>query len=57
MFKRILHEDWTSVVPIIAFVVTFTIFVVAIVRSIRMKQTTSDHLASLPLQDDTPKNR
>lgn len=57
MFKRILHEDWTSIVPIIAFVVTFTIFVVAIVRSIRMKQAMSDHLASLPLQDDTSKNR
>ncbi|MDA7882045.1 hypothetical protein N9A94_07035 [Akkermansiaceae bacterium] len=57
MFKRILHEDWTSIVPIIAFVVTFTIFIVAIVRSIRMKQTLSDDLASLPLEDDTPKNR
>jgi len=57
MFKRILHEDWTSIVPIIAFVVTFTIFVVAIVRSIRMKKVTRDHLSSLPLQDDTPKNR
>lgn len=57
MFKRILHEDWTSIVPIIAFIVTFTIFVVAIVRSIKMKKATSEHLASLPLQNDTPKNR
>lgn len=56
MFKRILHEDWTSIVPIIAFVFTFTIFVVAIVRSIRMKKSVSEHLAALPLQDDT-KNR
>ena len=57
MFKRILHEDWTSIVPIIAFALTFTIFVVAIVRSIRMKKAMSEHLAALPLQDDTPKNR
>ncbi len=57
MFKRILHEDWTNIVPVIAFFVTFTIFVAAIVRSVRMKQAMSDHLSSLPLQDDTPKNR
>jgi len=54
MFKRILHDDWTSVVPIIAFVLTFTFFVVIIVRSMRMKKSERERLSSLPLDDDQP---
>lgn len=54
MFKRILHEDWTTIVPVIAFGITFTFFIVMIVRSIRMKKSERDHLSSLPLEDDTP---
>lgn len=53
MFKRILHEEWADIVPIIAFFFTFTIFVVAIVRSVRMKKATREHLSSLPLEDDS----
>jgi hypothetical protein len=56
MFKRILHDDWTSVVPIIAFALTFTFFVVMIVRSMRMKKSVREHLSSLPLDDDQPSN-
>jgi len=54
MFKRILHEDWTSVVPFIAFTVTFTFFIVIIIHSIRMKKSEREHLSSLPLDDDQP---
>ncbi|YCM45949.1 hypothetical protein V2O64_07965 [Verrucomicrobiaceae bacterium 227] len=56
MFKRILHEEWADVVPIIAFVFTFTIFVVAIVRSLRMKKSARDHMSTLPLEDDSSDN-
>ena len=52
MFKRVFHEDWTTIVPIIAFIITFTFFVVVMVRAARMKKAKQDHLASLPLQDD-----
>ena len=52
MFKRIFHEDWAGVVPIIAFVLTFTFFVVMIVRAVGMKKAKRDHLASLPLDDE-----
>lgn len=52
MFKRVFHEDWTTIVPIVAFVITFTFFVVMIVRAARMRKSKSDHLASLPLDDD-----
>ena len=49
MFKRVFHEDWTTIVPIIAFIITFTFFVVVMVRAARMKKAKQDHLASLPL--------
>ena len=52
MFKRIFHEEWTSVVPIIAFAITFIFFVVMIVRAVRMRKAKRDHLSSLPLEDD-----
>jgi preprotein translocase subunit YajC len=53
MFKRIFHEEWTTVVPIIAFVLTFTFFVVMMVRAARMKKAKREHMASLPLDDDS----
>lgn len=52
MFKRIFHEEWTSVVPIIAFAITFIFFIVMIVRAVRMRKAKRDHLSSLPLEDD-----
>ena len=52
MFKRILHDDWTTIVPIIAFVITFTFFVVMVVRAVKMKKSEQDHLSSLPLEDE-----
>jgi len=52
MFKRIFHDDWTTIVPIIAFLITFTFFVVMIVRAVRMRKAKRDHMASLPLDDE-----
>ncbi|MGJ8696489.1 MAG: hypothetical protein ACSHYF_09235 [Verrucomicrobiaceae bacterium] len=54
MFKRILHEDWTMVVPVIAFGITFVFFLLVIIRAIRMNKETRQHLSTLPLQDDAP---
>jgi hypothetical protein len=53
MFKRIFHEEWTTTVPIIAFILTFSIFLIIFVRAIRMKKNTRDYLSRLPLQDNT----
>lgn len=55
MFHRIIHEHWTHVVPIIAFVLTFLVFVTATVRALRMKKPQRVHLAALPLDQRTPK--
>ena len=51
MFKRIIHEDWTDIVPMVAFAVLFTIFLVTTIRAIRLKPTERERLAKLPLQD------
>ena len=36
MFKRILYEDWQRSVPIIAFILTFGVFIFFVVRAIRL---------------------
>lgn len=54
MFKRIFHEDWTTVVPIIGFGITFIFFLIVIIRAFKMKKETRHQLSSLPLQDDLP---
>lgn len=51
MFKRIIHEEWTNIVPMIAFAVMFTVFLVTTIRAIRLQPKERKRLASLPLQD------
>ena len=53
MFKRIIHEDWMSIVPMIAFGVLFTVFLVATLRAIRLKPSERDRMGSMPLDDDS----
>lgn len=52
MFKRILYEEWTLIVPIISFVVTASVFVSFFIRAILMKKDTIDHLANLALENE-----
>jgi phosphate/sulfate permease len=52
MYKRIFHEEWAVIVPIIAFLITFTFFVAMMVKAARMKKSQRDQLAALPLEDD-----
>jgi hypothetical protein len=53
MFKRIIHEDWVSIVPMIAFGALFTVFLITTLRAIRLKPSERDRLGSLPLDDDS----
>lgn len=57
MFHRIIHEHWTHVVPIIGFVLTFLVFLIATVRALRMKKPQRVRLAALPLDQPTPNSR
>jgi hypothetical protein len=53
MFKRIIHEDWVSIIPMIAFGVLFTVFLITTIRALRLKPSDRDRLGSLPLDDDS----
>jgi len=52
MFKRISYDDWHTSVPIIAFVLTFGVFIFFVVRALRLRGDEADRLASLPLDSD-----
>lgn len=49
MFKRILYDHWTSIVPIAAFILTSAVFLIATVRALMMSKETSHQRALLPL--------
>lgn len=52
MFKRIIHEEWTTIIPMIAFGVMFTVFVVTTILALRMRPKERERLSSLPLGED-----
>ena len=56
MFHRIIHENWTTIVPIISFVVTVGIFTFVTVRALRLPKERREELAAIPL-DRNPKNQ
>ena len=49
MFKRVIYDDWATIVPIISFVLTFAVFAVATVRALRTPKPEREELARLPL--------
>lgn len=51
MFKRIIYDDWTHIVPLISFWLTFGVFLVIVCRAVFLKKTTVRHLENLPLDD------
>ena len=55
MFKRISYEEWHAMVPVIAFILTFGVFVFFVVRALRLQREEVNHLASLPLDLDDSK--
>ena len=51
-FKRISYDEWTEVVPIIAFILTFGVFVFFVVRAFRLQRDEAGRMASMPLDLD-----
>lgn len=51
MFRRIILEDWTSIVPIISFAIFFVVFAYATVRALKLAERHREHLETLPLDD------
>ncbi|WP_309396394.1 hypothetical protein [Cerasicoccus maritimus] len=54
MFKRIVYDNWTNIVPVLSFWLTFGVFIVITVRALCFKKDFVDHMGNLPLEDDTP---
>ena len=50
MFKRLELEPWHEVIPYVAFALTFGIFLLMVIRAIRMKKSAVDRMAALPLE-------
>ena len=49
MFKRVVYEDWMDILPIIAFVLTFAVFVFVFIRALRMQKDEAARMAHLPV--------
>ena len=53
MFKRVAYEDWVLLVGVISFVLVGFIFLVGTIRALRIPKATREHLAALPLEEDS----
>lgn len=51
MFKRLIFEDWTLVMPVIAFFFTFAIFIYTTWCAMKLPKSRREDLAALPLED------
>lgn len=52
MFKRILYENWTGMVPIASFCLTFGVFIAISLRAFLFKKDFVKRMGSMPLEDD-----
>ena len=52
MFKRIIYDDWATIVPLISFWLTFGVFLAITVRALFLKKSTVNHMENLPLEED-----
>jgi hypothetical protein len=51
MFKRLILEEWTLVMPVMAFFFTAAVFVYTTVRALKLSKSRREELANLPLSD------
>tara|TARA_R100000027_G_scaffold50114_4_gene38794 strand:- start:10905 stop:11087 length:183 start_codon:yes stop_codon:yes gene_type:complete len=54
MFKRIVYDNWTQIVPIISFWLTFGVFLAITLRALFYKKDYIRHMGNLPL-DESPR--
>lgn len=53
MFQRLTYESWTHGVPVLAFCLTFGVFLAITIRALLMSKTHREHLADLPLETES----
>ncbi len=49
MFHRVIHENWTTIVPILSFFGTVSVFTIATIRALRIPKERREELARMPL--------
>lgn len=52
MFKRIIYDDWTGIIPIISFWLTFGVFIAICIHALLLKKSTIEEMGKLPLEED-----
>lgn len=52
MFKRVIYDNWSLIIPVTALVTAFIVYGVVVFRTLLLKRDKTDHLASLPLDQD-----
>ena len=52
MFKRIIYDDWTGIIPIISFWLTFGVFIAICIRALLLKKARIEAMKQLPLEED-----
>lgn len=53
MFKYIVIDNGALFQALLAFVLTFSVFLIIMLRAWKMRSSEADHLASLPLDNDS----
>lgn len=53
MFKRVIVEEWATILPFISFFIFFVVFAVITVRALRLGRKDRDRMASMPLDDSS----
>lgn len=56
MFQRVIHENWTTIVPIFSFAVTAGVFIFVSIRALALPKDRRERLARIPL-DETPETQ
>lgn len=51
MFKRVIYDNWSLIVSVVAFAFTATIYFVMVIRAMLMNPERRDQMASLPLDE------
>lgn len=54
MYKRLIFDHWVMIFPVVAFITAACVYGCFAYFGIRMKRSQSDHLASLPFNEETP---
>ena len=53
MYKRVILENWHTIVPVLAFAFTSAFFISIVIVSVKMKRGKAEKLSRIPFDDDS----